>query len=135
MPCRTSKTGMVVCFPSKSVSMLWCLGSRCWIRTKPIPVSAGKCLTSSVTASMPPADAPMATTTKSPSPADDVEPVPVCLELEEFFVLLDGIVNSELNYRLNGEGALHAYTFGEHHSYTPATKRSIRYDVAVGQKT
>src|SRR5215472_2924217 len=104
MPCRTSKTGMVVCFASKSVSMLWCLGSRCWIRTKPIPVSAGKCLTSSLTASMPPADAPMATTTKSPS-ADDVEPVLICLELEESFVLLDGIVNSELNYRLNGEGA------------------------------
>ena len=74
----------------------------------------------------------MATTTKSPAP-DDVEPALICLELEESFVLLDGIVNSELNYRLNGEGALHAHTFGEHHSYTPTVKRSIHYNVVVDQ--
>ena len=74
----------------------------------------------------------MATTTKSPAP-DDVEPVLICLELEESFVLLDGIVDSELNYRLNGEGALHAHTFGEHHSYTPTVKRSIHYNVVVDQ--
>ena len=76
----------------------------------------------------------MATTTKSPSPGD-VERVLICLELEETFALLDGIVNSELNYCLNGEGGLHAHTFGERHSYTPALKRSIHYKVAVDQKT
>src|SRR5215472_6325366 len=51
---------MEVSLASNSVRMLWCVGSRCWISTKAIPVSAGRFLMSSVNASMPPADAPMA---------------------------------------------------------------------------
>jgi len=46
-------------FASNFVKMLWCVGSRCWIRTKGMPVFTGKARSNSVSASIPPADAPM----------------------------------------------------------------------------
>ena len=42
--------------------MLSCLGSRCWTRTKAIPVSLGRLLRRWVNASSPPAEAPTPTT-------------------------------------------------------------------------
>src|SRR6266852_8034144 len=65
MPLVTSLTLMVVFFEMSSVSRLLCSGSRCWTRTKAMPVSSGRLVTSSVKASIPPAEAPMAAIKRS----------------------------------------------------------------------
>ncbi len=52
---------LVAARPSNWASALSCCGSRCCTRTKLIPVSAGRCLSSCVNASSPPADAPIPT--------------------------------------------------------------------------
>src|ERR1051325_188732 len=52
---------MVVALPSSCVRALSCCGSRCCTRTNPNPVLVGKCVSSSVNASNPPADAPTPT--------------------------------------------------------------------------
>ena len=65
MPFVTCSTGMVVALESSDGRRLLCSGSRCCTRTKPIPVSVGRCLSNSVNASNPPADAPTPTTGNS----------------------------------------------------------------------
>src|ERR1700736_4873907 len=65
-PDLTSWTGIFVVLAIISVSMLWWLGSRCWISTNAIPVSNGSARKNSLYASRPPAEAPMATTGKKP---------------------------------------------------------------------
>src|SRR5262245_26532936 len=52
---------MLVARDRISVSMLACVGSRCWITTNAIPVSEGRARRISVKASSPPAEAPMPT--------------------------------------------------------------------------
>src|SRR5690349_25129737 len=61
MPSLTSLTDIFVFLDSSSARRLWCLGSRCWIRTKAMPVSLGRFATRSANASIPPAEAPIAT--------------------------------------------------------------------------
>ena len=62
VPFCTSRTGMAVSRESKGTNMLEWPGARCWMKTNAMPVSAGSPRSSSVTASRPPAEAPMATT-------------------------------------------------------------------------
>ena len=57
-----SRTGIFVAFERSLVRALSWTGSRCWISTKDIPVSTGRCCNNSVNASSPPAEAPIATT-------------------------------------------------------------------------
>src|SRR5580765_8417656 len=59
-PC-TSRTGMGDFRPRISGSWLACVGARCWIRTKAIPVLDGRCSSSCEKASSPPAEAPIPT--------------------------------------------------------------------------
>src|SRR5262245_27951810 len=59
-------TGIVVSLASNSPSRLSCVGSRCWTNTNAIPVFVGRCLRSWVTASRPPAEAPIPTIGKVP---------------------------------------------------------------------
>src|SRR5579864_5722607 len=61
----TSLTGILVSLAISSVRMLEWVGSRCWIKTKAMPVLPGKFRISSEKASMPPAEAPIAATRKS----------------------------------------------------------------------
>src|SRR6266481_16218 len=56
-----------------AVRMLSCFGSRCWIRTSAIPVSAGNFCNSLVNASSPTADAPIPTTGKDATAAAEAE--------------------------------------------------------------
>src|SRR5580765_5131523 len=51
--------------PRISGSWLACVGSRCWIRTKAIPVVDGRCSKSCENASRPPAEAPIPTMGKA----------------------------------------------------------------------
>src|SRR2546426_6664652 len=55
-------TGNALALDRISVRRLGCLGSRCWMRTKAIPVSWGRAFRSRVNASSPPAEAPIPTT-------------------------------------------------------------------------
>ena len=50
---------------SRSTIRLSCVGSRCWISTKAMPLLAGKASKNFLKASRPPAEAPSATTGKS----------------------------------------------------------------------
>src|SRR4051812_4870032 len=50
---------------SRSTIRLSCVGSRCWISTKAMPLLAGKAAKNFLKASRPPAEAPRATTGKS----------------------------------------------------------------------
>src|SRR5262245_20014692 len=54
-------TGMLVARERISVSMLSCLGSRCWTRTKAVPGLAGSAPSIAASASRPPAEAPTPT--------------------------------------------------------------------------
>src|SRR4029077_16830344 len=64
-PSLASVTGiLVVRVRISSNALLW-LGSRCWRKTKAIPVESGKVVSMAVKASRPPADAPTPTTGKS----------------------------------------------------------------------
>ena len=54
-------TGIDVWLASRSTSMLWWFGSRCWTRMKAIPGAGGRLDSSLAQASRPPAEAPMAT--------------------------------------------------------------------------
>src|SRR6266478_6477327 len=65
IPFSTWVTIIVVALARASLRKLGCVRSRCWTRTRAIPLPAGRCLSSSVKASSPPADAPMPTTGKS----------------------------------------------------------------------
>jgi hypothetical protein len=56
----TCVTGMAVARPRISDSMLVCAGERCWIRTNARPVFCGSAPSSSLKASSPPAEAPIA---------------------------------------------------------------------------
>src|SRR5690348_18237191 len=67
MPCTASCTCIEVVFARILSRLLSCLGSRCCTTTKAIPVSPGKASRSWLTASRPPADAPMPTTAKAPA--------------------------------------------------------------------
>jgi hypothetical protein len=50
---------------NRSTIRLWCVGSRCWISTKAMPLFAGNASKNFLKASRPPAEAPNATTGKS----------------------------------------------------------------------
>src|SRR5436190_16772996 len=68
------------------------VGSRCWIRTKAMPVVAGRCSRSSVKASSPPADAPTPTMGKDFSAGGEWstvsgEPSAVCDTTEDMGAL------------------------------------------------
>src|SRR5258708_38977015 len=62
MPSRISSTGREVDRASNVVRTLACLGSRCCTNTSAMPVLGGRCVSTSVKASNPPADAPKPTT-------------------------------------------------------------------------
>src|ERR1035437_10023391 len=62
MRSTASLTGMVVDRPRISLSMLWCLGSRCCTNTMARPESAGKSASRSLKTSSPPAEPPMPAT-------------------------------------------------------------------------
>src|SRR5690349_14114555 len=74
MPLTAVATFIAVAGASASASMLPCVGSRCWMTTKAMPLSAGMAESSSTKAASPPADAPMPTTGK---------PARGCLDLLE----------------------------------------------------
>ena len=61
IPSAASSTGIEVCRPSRSTSMLSCWGARCCTSTKAMSVSAGMRLKNPRKASNPPAEAPMPT--------------------------------------------------------------------------
>src|SRR5258708_34046339 len=56
-----------------AVRMLSCFGSRCWIRTRAIPVAAGSFCSSLGNASSPPADAPIPTIGKEGAAAAETK--------------------------------------------------------------
>ena len=61
IPSLISRTGIGVALVSKLASWLGWLGSRCCTKTKAMPVLPGRCVSSWVNASKPPADAPTPT--------------------------------------------------------------------------
>ena len=60
MPFLASTTGILVRLPNSSAARLFCVGCRCWMTTKAMPLSTGMVSKKVRIASKPPADAPIA---------------------------------------------------------------------------